>query len=316
MRPSLLPLLACPEDRGNPLELTDARGSEFPVALDSAGAALGDDIWSGSLRCPSCGAKYPIEEGIPRLLPLSLLNDQAPESADYSATEMRLRDEQAASYETNFNAYANYVELSLFISALDMQPDDVVLEIGCGTGRLTRELAQRPGRIVAFDLALQPARMARRATSNYVDAEVDIIQASATAIPLRDGGFSKAVSCQVLSHLPAGRDEAYGQIARTLRPGGRLVISTHCLSRGAAREYPDGERKGEGLTYMRLFRPEELRAELSSAFQVRRLRGIRSFERRLAKLDWAGLALERSLAWSGIGLREGKLLLGIAEKRG
>jgi uncharacterized protein len=55
MREELLEILCCPVCRGS-LTLT-------------VGRKVGEEIETGSLRCPKCPAEYPIEEGIPNLLP-------------------------------------------------------------------------------------------------------------------------------------------------------------------------------------------------------------------------------------------------------
>ena len=54
MRRDLLPLLACPDCRG---------------ALELEGDDTSAEVVGGSLRCRACGTAFPIEDGIPRLLP-------------------------------------------------------------------------------------------------------------------------------------------------------------------------------------------------------------------------------------------------------
>ena len=57
--------LVCPSDRG------------VPLTLATAGPLPSDRIESGSLTCPACGREYPIEAGIPRLLPdMALLTER------------------------------------------------------------------------------------------------------------------------------------------------------------------------------------------------------------------------------------------------
>ena len=55
MKESLLDIVVCPVDKHD-LELTDAERD-------------GDEILAGSLVCTECGEAYPIEDGIPNLLP-------------------------------------------------------------------------------------------------------------------------------------------------------------------------------------------------------------------------------------------------------
>ncbi len=57
MKESLLEILCCPLDK-EPLELEDAEYDE-----------AGEEIVSGTLVCVACGERYPIEDGIPNLLP-------------------------------------------------------------------------------------------------------------------------------------------------------------------------------------------------------------------------------------------------------
>jgi uncharacterized protein len=55
MRPELMEILCCPVDQGDlALEVTERKGTE---------------IEKGTLTCSKCQAKYPIEDGIPDLLP-------------------------------------------------------------------------------------------------------------------------------------------------------------------------------------------------------------------------------------------------------
>ena len=55
MKPDLTEILCCPMCRGD-LKLTPAEHRE-------------GEIWTGELVCTKCGTVYPIEEGIPNLLP-------------------------------------------------------------------------------------------------------------------------------------------------------------------------------------------------------------------------------------------------------
>ncbi|MDE2765681.1 MAG: methytransferase partner Trm112 [Chloroflexota bacterium] len=58
MRRDLLDILACPDDKS-------------PLALAAEQEADGEVV-SGALTCAACGAVYPIEDGIPNLLPQSM----------------------------------------------------------------------------------------------------------------------------------------------------------------------------------------------------------------------------------------------------
>lgn len=55
MKPDLLDILRCPVCKGE-LELTATRKQ-------------GAEILTGNLRCPKCAVDYPIEDGIPDMLP-------------------------------------------------------------------------------------------------------------------------------------------------------------------------------------------------------------------------------------------------------
>ena len=80
------------------------------------------------------GHCYPIEQGIPRLLPGALLDAQK--------SEMAARDAQVKDYDRMaFLHLFGQVEIPLTQRALGAEPSDRLLEAGCGTGRMTRRLA-------------------------------------------------------------------------------------------------------------------------------------------------------------------------------
>jgi SAM-dependent methyltransferase len=106
-------------------------------------------------------------------------------------------------------------------------PVDSYLDAGCGDGRFLAALpalGKVPRRVVGVDIAdsiLATARLAAAAAG--VDAE--LVRGNLELLPLADREFDLVVSIQVLEHL---LDPAAGvsELARVLRPGGTLLLST------------------------------------------------------------------------------------------
>jgi len=101
---------------------------------------------------------------------------------------------------------------------------DHVLDLGCGNGLLTRELARAvgpAGRVIGLDPS---ADMRALALSRCCDQQnVTVRDGAAESLPFDNATIDKAVSVQVfeyLDDLPA----VSAELLRVLRPGGRLVV--------------------------------------------------------------------------------------------
>ncbi|MFB6219013.1 MAG: class I SAM-dependent methyltransferase [Halobacteriaceae archaeon] len=94
-----------------------------------------------------------------------------------------------------------------------------LLEVGSGTGFYTDSLAARAGRVVAADV--QPAMHARY-RENGVPDNVALVLADAGGLPLRTGSVDAAVT--TMTHHEIGPPGA-AELARVVRPGGRIVVA-------------------------------------------------------------------------------------------
>ena len=96
---------------------------------------------------------------------------------------------------------------------------DSALDVGCGTGRLTRELRRVIPRVTGIDLDEQSITVAR-ARDRAGDIEYrcgDFLD-----LPLRPGGFGLITAVASLHHMSAAA--ALNRMREQLRPGGALVI--------------------------------------------------------------------------------------------
>jgi SAM-dependent methyltransferase len=95
-----------------------------------------------------------------------------------------------------------------------------VLELGCGTGTFTRELARSGADIIAIDVSPEPLEIAR---ANYSAPNVHYQTENAYALSYPDVAFDSVVGSSVLHHLEV--EEALRNIYRVLKPGGTIFFT-------------------------------------------------------------------------------------------
>lgn len=101
-----------------------------------------------------------------------------------------------------------------------------VLEIGLGQGADSEQLIRRGARWSGVDLTREAVRRVGLRLRLHDLPHEQLVQGSACALPFADGSFDTVYSHGVLHHIP-NIATAQSEIARVLRPGGRLVAMVY-----------------------------------------------------------------------------------------
>jgi SAM-dependent methyltransferase len=147
------------------------------------------------------------------------------------------------------------------IAVLGLKPGERVLDIGSGTGEHARALAEavgESGQVIGVDpnegMRAEAARRAPKA--RFVDGDI-------YDLPFPDGSLD-AVTCERLFQHLDDPDRATREIARVLRPGGRVVITD--TDWGTAIIHPGDPDISRVIT-------EAMRGGIANPFAARRLAG-------------------------------------------
>ncbi len=250
----LLELLCCPQDRTGPLRVD---GTE--------------------LVCPTCGAAFPMRDGIVSFLPAQELSEQ-------EQRERSMRDEESVWYDPMFEGYTNAVEIPAAVRRVG-RPAGPILDAGCGTGRITEGLLGLDQPIIAVDYS---EACLRRMLGRTAGHPVLAVQSDLRSLPVRDGVMAAATCIEVYSQFrTADRRSVLAELSRVLTADGTLSISAfnyNALFRLWSMRGNQGAREGEhmlgGDYYYFRFRRTELRRELEAVFEVEELTGIRNIPAR------------------------------------
>lgn len=114
------------------------------------------------------------------------------------------------------------------LELLDPKPSDRVLDLGCGTGVLTRLIADKleardGGTSVGIDAAAKMIAVARKRRSRDT---CRFHVAAAESLPFEDESFDAVVSSLFFHHIDLDlKKKTLAESFRVLRPGGRLIIA-------------------------------------------------------------------------------------------
>jgi len=114
------------------------------------------------------------------------------------------------------------------LARLPLTGDELVLDAGCGSGRITEALIERlpRGRVVAVDASASMVEAARRRLERFTDvnangSRVELVLADLLELDLDEQ--LDAVLSTATFHWIADHDALFARLRRPLRPGGRLV---------------------------------------------------------------------------------------------
>jgi len=202
----------------------------------------------------------------------------------------------AGDYDDEVNPLIAMEEPATLEALGDVAGKDV-LDAACGTGRYAIRLAQAGARVCGVDASEAMLAVARR-KRDELGLVADLGKGELTSLPFADESFDVAVCALTFCHLPDLRP-ATAELARVLRPGGRLVISDFhpfCLLIGwrTCLRRPEATYMVEN--YLHLVQ-DYVAALLDSGFT---LTGVREevVDERLGAI-MSGEAIERFRGWPG-----------------
>jgi SAM-dependent methyltransferase len=133
-----------------------------------------------------------------------------------------------------------------------------VLDVGCGAGYGSDEMAQTASRVLGLDVSAEALQYAR---DHYRRTNLAFIRAPCDAMPIRDACFDLVVAFEVIEHLDDW-ENFLKEARRVLTPCGQLIISTPNKS-----YYAESRRQtGPNPFHEHEFEFEEFQGELSRFF--------------------------------------------------
>ena len=207
MRQELLDYIACPECKG------DLEG-KFET-WD------GDEAMDGSLSCTSCTSEYPLVRGIPRMNTAMTGLENVARTFGY---EWRSFHEGEFEDDTVFGR-TREEDWGYFLEGLGVEESELagksVLDAGCGSGSLTRQIGEHgAGIVIGVDMndAVEHVYRATRDADN-----VHIVQGNIMSLPFKEHVFDLVWSNGVIHHTPDAA-ACHRALSRVVKPGGTLYV--------------------------------------------------------------------------------------------
>jgi ubiquinone/menaquinone biosynthesis C-methylase UbiE/uncharacterized protein YbaR (Trm112 family) len=262
-------------------------------------------VRSGILVCGDCHRAYPINDSIVYMLPESLPDESADlffkkhasslpkgiriprfgqaQGADPAAenkkNEMKARDAQAEKYHTYLQQAYAYNEQQIFKKFLQPVASDVIVELGCGTGKITGEIIKAGFKdLIAMDFSEASIRLLLEKLDDRTKDRVLFIKGDVCNLPLKGHISDKCASAQVFEHIPGTEEQKkfITELRRVLKPTGVAALTVYNLN---ITKKLQKTKKGyhAGSIYFENFTKKGIRRSFEGHFKVEKLFGINCY---------------------------------------
>lgn len=140
-----------------------------------------------------------------------------PDAAAVATHEKQAWSRSAETYPETFSL-VTIQSLPYVLEHVALTADTHVLDIGCGPGDITHELAKKGVTVTGIDFAGPMIDVARRRFPGIAFREADVER-----LPFDDATFDVVLGNMVVHHF-ARPEAAFGEICRVLKPGGTFVF--------------------------------------------------------------------------------------------
>ena len=187
--------------------------------------------------------------------------------------EVLLRDEQARNYLNEYRESKGFwwdeLEKQLLIKGVNAKSGMVILDAGCGVGRLSFVLAEKGCQVNSIDFSPESIRLLLHShleLQNKIQTQVHDLTLPLPFVPdIMDG----VISCQTVQHIPirSGRVSAWRNMLYVAKPGAPLATMVYHFNKNNQQE----GQFDNGLFYHR-YSSADLLSELTEAgWSVERL---------------------------------------------
>ncbi len=263
----------------------------------------------GLLQCNSCSRYYPIEEGILNMLPDNLFEkesdnfikkyyhilpenygrkenivinkiEETEETSINKKNEIKARDKQAEVYHTYGYWLYGLNEQKVFRGFLRPSPQDVIIELGCGTGRLTKEMIDGGfSEYIAIDFSEKSIRLLLDELDDETEKRILFIKGDVCNLPLKNQIADKALSAQVFEHIPGITEQLrfIKELQRVLDISGLAALTIYNYN--ILKRYKKVSKKGfhgEG-TYYENFTKSEIKKMFKPHFMIEKICCLNSY---------------------------------------
>ena len=113
---------------------------------------------------------------------------------------------------------------------LDISPDDVILDIGCGGGMNINRMASEAKKVYGVDYSIESVNLSREVNEGLIKrGKVEIYEGNVMDLPFEDNSFDIVTAFETV-YFWQDIEKSFGEVKRVLKPGGMFLIG--CESNG------------------------------------------------------------------------------------
>lgn len=171
-----------------------------------------------TIRCAGCGRDFPVIDGIPDFVTEGASLDKIRElSQTYDVACAKYPGSPRSCGYSGETAYLSRLNILRRWIDLDQLGGKLILDVGCGIGLLTHELASK-NEVWGVDISLGLLRAAR-------EKGLGTVLASADLLPFRERDFAVVLCVGVIPYYENPRN-IFRELCRVTEPGGQIVVTS------------------------------------------------------------------------------------------